>query len=117
MKKEKTGFMENRCYGCMQLKKQSPICDHCGFVEGSYNLSHQLPVGTILSGQYVIGRVLGQGGFGITYIGWDSTLETTVAIKEYYPNNFVTRDCRSSLSVFCTSENAEDFSTTIENNL
>lgn len=109
MKKEKNGFMENRCYGCMQLKTQSPICEHCGFVEGSNNLSHQLPVGTILNGQYVIGRVLGQGGFGITYIGWDSVLETTVAIKEYYPNNFVTRDCRSSLSVFCTSENAEDF--------
>lgn len=101
--------MGKLCYGCMQMKQQSPICEHCDFDENSGNRPHQLPIGTILHKQYVIGRVLGQGGFGITYIGWDAALETKVAIKEYYPNNFVSRDCRTALSVSSISEGADRF--------
>jgi serine/threonine protein kinase len=48
--------------------------------------SHALPVGTKLQGAlYSIGRVLGQGGFGITYLGSDSGLKRPVAIKEFFP--------------------------------
>jgi len=45
-----------------------------------------LPIGTRLQGAlYSIGRVLGQGGFGITYLGSDSGLKRAVAIKEFFP--------------------------------
>ena len=80
------------CYGCMRGKTQSPICEHCGFDERNLNLNHQLPIGTILNNQYVLGRVLGQGGFGITYIGWDRVLDMPVAVKEYFPNGTVYRN-------------------------
>lgn len=50
-----------------------------------------LALGTILNGQYKIEKVLGQGGFGITYLGIDLNLELKVAIKEYYPEGLVTR--------------------------
>jgi len=44
-----------------------------------------LPIGTLLSKRYTIGKVLGQGGFGITYKGADQYLKRVVAIKELFP--------------------------------
>ena len=87
-----------RCYGCMKPTEQD-ICPHCGCPKTYHNNPNQLPVGTILRGQYVVGKVLGHGGFGITYIGWDLFLEIPVAIKEFYPTHTVNRDTTQSLSV------------------
>lgn len=89
---------EARCYGCMKEKKQ-PVCEHCGYDENTKNASHQLPAGTVLKEQYLIGRVLGQGGFGITYLGWDMYLDIPVAIKEYYPNGAVMREASVTMEV------------------
>ena len=80
------------CLGCMQMKHDEPVCEHCGFDERTENLSHQLPIGTLLQNQYLVGKVLGQGGFGITYIGWDQHLSIPVAIKEYFPTGYVNRE-------------------------
>jgi len=89
---------EARCYGCMKEKRQ-PVCEHCGYDEKIQNASHQLPAGTVLKEQYLIGRVLGQGGFGITYLGWDMYLDIPVAIKEYYPNGAVMRESSVNMEV------------------
>jgi len=52
-----------------------------------------LPIGYALcDGQYCIQRVLGQGGFGITYVAFDNNLHRKVAIKEFYPQHCVFRD-------------------------
>jgi C-terminal processing protease CtpA/Prc len=56
-----------------------------------------LSASTLLDGSYRIGRVLGAGGFGITYAAEDINLGTTVAIKEYYPDEFGDRDARMSV--------------------
>ena len=93
----------------MKMKEQSPVCEHCGYNENVPNYPHQLPIGTVLKGQYTVGKVLGQGGFGITYLGWDDSLEAPVAIKEYYPNSFVNRDCSVSTEVVCAGVGAEGF--------
>jgi hypothetical protein len=61
-----------------------------------------LPNGTLLDGSYRIERVIGSGGFGITYEAEDVKLGTRVAIKEYYPGEFGHRD--AGLSVRATSE-------------
>ena len=42
-------------------------------------------------GCYRIGRVLGHGGFGITYLAWDERLHLRLAIKEYLPRDTATR--------------------------
>ncbi|MGR3914569.1 MAG: ankyrin repeat domain-containing protein [Gammaproteobacteria bacterium] len=51
---------------------------------------HALADGHML-GEYRIDRVLGSGGFGITYYAWDTHLDKPVAIKEYLPNEFAVR--------------------------
>jgi len=100
---------EHRCYGCMQ-QHDGDFCPHCGWPVAKNNEVHQLPVGTLLHGQYEVGRVLGQGGFGITYLGWDRQLGAAVCIKEYFPSHAVSRDCSASTQVRCHTEaGAESF--------
>lgn len=54
--------------------------------------AHHLPVGTRLKGgRYTLGKVLGQGGFGITYLGADTQENRPVAIKELFPEGSTRR--------------------------
>ena len=82
----------SKCMGCMKEKGESEVCPHCGYVspKEQENAAY-LPEGTVLQNRYLLGRVLGQGGFGITYIGYDNTLDARVAIKEYYPGDIAQR--------------------------
>ena len=82
---------ERICYGCFQEKEPGKFCPHCGFHEKEEQPYLALPLGTILNGRYMTGKVLGIGGFGITYLGYDLTLDIRVAIKEYMPSAFATR--------------------------
>ena len=82
---------ERICYGCFSEKEPGTVCPVCGFDETKQQPYLALPLGTIVNGRYLIGKVLGIGGFGITYLGFDLTLEIKVAIKEYMPSALVTR--------------------------
>lgn len=70
------------------------ICPHCGFDSSKYTASeYQLPVYTKLSdGRYIIGKAIGSGGFGITYIAFDTRLKVPVAIKELFVTSKVRRE-------------------------
>ena len=61
--------------------------------------------GTILNGCYRIERVLGQGGFGITYLATDIGLDKQVAIKEFFPKVFCSRDPWNSSVKIMTPDN------------
>ncbi len=50
-----------------------------------------LPEKSVLAGQYIIDRVLGEGGFGITYCAKDHKTGLNVAIKEFFPDSMATR--------------------------
>ena len=90
-----------RCMKCMHpLTAGETVCPECGRAYGSANAeTFALKPGTILEGKYLVGEMLGQGGFGITYIGFDLLLEQKVAIKEYYPmsTGMVSRDGHSTV--------------------
>ncbi len=90
----------DHCMGCMAvLSNGEKICPICGFdnTNQQENANH-LPY-TVLNGKYLVGRVLGQGGFGITYIGFDLNLQLKVAIKEFFPKDFASRTANSERSV------------------
>lgn len=81
-------------------KDESGHCISCGKNVAAYiPSSHHLRVGTILRDRYLLGCVLGEGGYGITYIGFDSVLQNRVAVKEYFPVEFCTRDIIGGNSV------------------
>lgn len=82
-----------RCTKCMgDMSVESGRCPRCGYVQNSTpQPPNALKRNTILHGRYLVGNVIGQGGFGITYVGWDVTLEMKVAIKEYYPSGLASR--------------------------
>ena len=91
------------CPSCMS--KAAPVdgkCPVCGHDVNIQNAQYQLPVNCILNGRYVVGKVLGAGGFGSTYIGYDLKLDSRVAIKEYYPSGAANRSI--SLTVIPTAE-------------
>lgn len=93
--------MSNKfCLYCMAPVEDGKPCHACGLTQGSYTPApHHLPPGTLLKDRYLVGRVLGEGGFGITYIGCDLQLELKVAIKEYFPTDKASRLSQASLDV------------------
>ena len=104
--------IENLCINCMrEMKSQTGVCEHCGFDERKYDFpQHHMRPFTILAGKYLIGKAIGEGGFGITYIGIDLELEARVAIKEYYPQGAAARDSRTNDgTVRSYSENTRTF--------
>ncbi|MGN1196545.1 MAG: serine/threonine protein kinase [Acetatifactor sp.] len=87
------------CLGCMrEISYAGGICPYCGYynsLEQDKTLYHHLKPYSILAGKYLVGKVLREDGFSITYIGLDLNLEMKVTIKEFYPNGFVTRQGNS----------------------
>lgn len=88
---------ERLCFGCMHmLPAPEAVCPHCGHDNRiRVNDPTYLPA-TVLQGQYFVGKALGRGGFGITYLGYDMNLERVVAIKEYFPAAMANREAGSN---------------------
>lgn len=83
-----------RCFYCMEEYNEDidVICPFCGNDIGDLsNENFCLSAGSILKERYIVGRVLGNGGFGITYIGYDERLQRKIAVKEYFPIESATR--------------------------
>lgn len=81
-----------RCVGCMKPLTAEGRCAYCGLQQDKYRpIPRCLRPGMCLRDRYVLGRVLGEGSFGISYIAWDCLLDTVVAIKEYFPASLVSR--------------------------
>ncbi len=80
------------CYNCMREIEYSKICPDCDNNAMKIPESQlYLSPGTVLQEKYLIGKALGQGGFGITYLAWDTTLNIKLAIKEYLPQELAYR--------------------------
>jgi serine/threonine protein kinase len=80
------------CMGCMTDTNAAEVCPRCGYSDRRpAESSVQLEPRTVLNQRYLLGRVLGQGGFGITYLAYDLESDRKLAIKEYFPAVISTR--------------------------
>ena len=96
--------IENLCIHCMKEKHSADeICPFCGSDPKSADIPpYHLQPFSILAGKYLLGMAIGEGGFGITYIGMDLNLEMRVAIK----NRKIYRIRREKMNGFDSVEEA-----------
>lgn len=86
---------ESLCHSCMKhiALEDATACPYCraSLPYVAMN-SLDLQPGHVLQDRYVIGRLLGRGGFGATYIAFDQFTQDRCAVKEYFPNQMVSRN-------------------------
>jgi serine/threonine protein kinase len=93
-----------------QYDENLNVCPYCGVSDNKQDSeTMHIPQGVKLQDRYIVGEALGDGSFGITYIGWDTLLEHKVAIKEYMPNEFSTRALGERQVTIFQGKKAEQF--------
>ncbi|MBK6090322.1 protein kinase domain-containing protein [Ruminococcus difficilis] len=100
--------MSNYCYSCMN-EIDGSYCPYCNKENVADSVVYRLKPGTVLNKKILVGNCIGEGGFGITYIGRDLTLDRRVAVKEYFPNGYVNRNNNVSQLVSATTDNQVSF--------
>lgn len=75
-----------------ELPPQGGRCPYCSGKRNLDSYPTSLPEGAVLQGRYVVGKVLGKGGFGITYLCYDLKESRRVAVKEYLPDSLTHRN-------------------------
>ena len=108
--------MQRYCFNCMMQIDNAPFCPRCGHRadDVSPETPYHLTPGTMLAGRYLVGKFIGEGGFGITYIGLDTVLSKRVAIKEFYPSGAANRTNTVSDNVLVTKGKEVFFSKGVE---
>ncbi len=102
----------NYCEHCFaELNSNAGKCPFCTYPKNNEKYPTALTEGTILAGRYVVGRVLGKGGFGVTYLCYDSKDRTRVAIKEYLPDSLTHRNTGETQVSTYGGESEEYFKT------
>lgn len=97
------------CFG--EYDEAMETCPFCGYAPTAQSDQYPLALapGRILAGRYILGRVLGQGGFGITYLAWDARDKVRVAIKEFFPDSLVMRQPDTTQVALLTADRQENF--------
>lgn len=96
----------NICLYCFGDLNSDRVCLSCGKKDDDTpTLPHHLARRTTLKKRYLIDKAIGEGGFGITYLAWDIVTQKRVAVKEYYPSGYVSRDPRSNNIIINSKQN------------
>jgi len=97
------------CPSCFSGTGGAQTCPVCGYTPAGESDWNRLCPGTVLRERYAVGGALGQGGFGVTYLGLDLLLHTRLAIKEYYPSGICARNPENRSVRFASRDLEEDF--------
>ncbi len=82
----------DNCPNCFLLLGGAHVCPHCNCdIDGLKTYQGVLPMFTVLNQRYMVGRVVGKGGFGVTYAALDLQSTKLCAIKEYMPAEYSSR--------------------------
>ena len=94
------------CPGCF-AEGYGGHCMQCGYSDINQRINPVILVpGTVLKERYYMGRLLGAGGFGITYLAKDMETGERVALKEYLPSTLAIRD-PDTLDVYAASTESQ----------
>lgn len=99
-----------RCPNCFQGKMKNGKCEKCGFESLEEKENHlRITPFARLNDRYIVGRMLGHGGFGITYKAYDTLNQCVCAIKEFLPQGLVMRTGQGKEISVTSTENIDDF--------
>lgn len=102
--------LKKMCPDCFNMNYGEERCPDCGYVKAPVPGGDRgLLAGTLLGNRYLVGRVLGVGGFGITYKAYDNLYRNICAIKEYAPADLVHRTAGSTTMQVNTSSYVSQF--------
>ncbi len=88
------------CPNCFQSDCfNGTICYQCGYQPKPIRDQRALKPGVLLRNRYFLGRVLGIGGFGITYLAFDSQMRQRCAVKEYFPAEWAMRTLGTNMII------------------
>ena len=98
------------CLNCFATLSSDRVCPVCGKKDEDETVAqHILPRRTVLHKQYVIAKLLGEGGFGITYLAYDLIFSRPVAIKEFFPDGAASRNVKFNNNVSVMREKKIQF--------
>ena len=105
-----------RCLNCMEIyDEQYDICPYCGFKKNTPpDIKYHLYPGTVIANRYIIGTVIGHGGFGVTYVAWDTQLSIKTAVKEFYPAGLVSRSAETTDLINMSAESDQEYKAGID---
>jgi beta-lactam-binding protein with PASTA domain len=103
------------CLYCLEQKSAPGVCPQCGVDDRQIPESiSAMPPGSMLNGRFLVGRLLGAGGFGNTYLALETTLGIKLAIKEYLPQGIASRRIGQSGVIVMNDETLEQYSSGLD---
>lgn len=97
------------CLNCFKRLTNGPVCTECGFDNDSQQDFMHLQRGVLLSERYLVGKHIGTTVDSLSYIGYDTALDTVVVIRELFPQNLANR-LEGNSSVHIRERNRKLFS-------
>lgn len=84
--------ISNLCMVCLGAKDENGICSVCRQAEDIIQKSPLLPLKSVIAQRYIIAKAHKRNSEGITYAAYDTKLEKSVSVREFYPDAFCERD-------------------------
>lgn len=102
--------LKQLCMGCMRNKGSAKTCPYCHWEEtGPQQYLHHLPLRTVLNNRFLIGRVLSEGKFSITYLAYHLRARQKLVIKEFYPRDIARRKVGNPNLILSDLKHEDDF--------